>query len=87
MITDTEARRIADQWHGGGGTALYAFASTGAIDTARSGHFIYREITETIDTERRSQQGIATDDLRSLIEYIDYHGPRGPVPGWNNLTW
>ena len=48
MITDTEARKIASEWHGGGGSALYAFSSTGAIDTAREDHSIMDEIGENI---------------------------------------
>jgi hypothetical protein len=31
MIRDTTAQRIAADWHGGGGSKLYQFASTGAI--------------------------------------------------------
>lgn len=80
MITDTEARRIASSWHGGGGTALYAFASTGAIDTARADHDIKNEI-QTCYFYPDDMPG-----LRSLLAYVVHHGKRGPVPGWADLT-
>jgi len=91
MITDTEARRIADQWHGGGGTALYAFASTGAIDTARADHSIWLEITNTLnDIENAGEYADADRHVNELFElrnYIMHHETRGPVPGWADLTW
>lgn len=91
MISDTEARRIASDWHGGGGSALYAFASTGAIDTARADHDIAHELTETAKSESRIAPEQRDDpagftNLINLRTYCRRHGKRGPVPGWADLT-
>lgn len=77
MITDVEARRIACDWHGGGGSALYALCSTGAItdDTAR-------ECRNTMATN-----GEVYGDLLDVIDYCQEHGTRGPVPGWHESSW
>lgn len=82
MITDTEARKIASEWHGGGGTALYAFSSTGAIDTAREDHDIESEIRECINSASDEQE---IEKLRDLLRYTDGQY-RSAVPGWSKLT-
>lgn len=85
-LTDLEARKIAAAWHGGGGTALYALCSSGAIDTAREDHDVARELTECA----RSCRGKGGPDFTNLIDLRTYtrrHGPRGPVDGWSDLTW
>lgn len=100
MITDTEARRIASEWHGGGGTALYAFASTGAILGRRDDEYDYNSAADEIRANLRDNQDQYDrteltndeyfqniDDLRGLLLYVLYHGPRGPQPGWSDLTW
>lgn len=89
MITDTEARKIASSWHGGGGTALYAFVSTGAIlddAFARSGILTEIDFDILMDDEQPITEADATD-LDNLRTYCQKHGPRGPQPGWNDLTW
>jgi hypothetical protein len=83
MISDLDARRIASDWHGGQGTALYAFASTGAIDTARADHDLLREVNATIKAEHPP----VGHDLYILYAYVHNHNARGPQPGWNDLTW
>lgn len=82
MITDTEARNIASQWHGGGGTALYAFASTGAINTARADHDIVKELYECLETTYTA--GVE-NEINSLLEYALEHKPRAAVAGWSAL--
>ena len=85
-ITDQQARKIASEWHGGGGTALYALASTGAIDTARADHDVAQEITECA----RACRGKGGPDFTNLIElraYARRKGRRGPVEGWAQLNW
>jgi hypothetical protein len=97
MISDLEARKIASEWHGGGGTALYAFTSTGAIDT---GNKLVNEIHGNVNgiQVRLNDQGytakgqsmmlyIEIEPLMQLLEYVTHHGTRGPQPGWNDLTW
>ncbi len=87
MISDTEARKIASEWHGGQGTALYAFSSTGAIDTARADHDATAEVADLIwaipaETDERN-----ANELRDLERYVNANGPRGPQEGWGDLTW
>lgn len=75
VLSDVEAQRIASSWHGGGGTALYQFASSGAI----AGSLI-EEIDHTFNTTDPSTVDFtALDDLR---EYAEHHGPRPAVPDW-----
>lgn len=96
MIDDRTARRIACDWHGGGGSALYALCSTGAIDTGRRDHSALDEIRDDIAwcyeqevgaTEHAVYAAMQDDELRPLMTYVVAHGPRGPVDGWGNLTW
>ena len=96
MITDTEARKIASDWHGGQGSALYAFSSTGAIDTARDDHNLYQEISDAIGSiqKQAAQQSIGMPEYRrssrqlfGIRDYILEHKARGPVEGWSKLTW
>lgn len=95
MLTDTEARKIASEWHGGVGTALYAFASTGAIDTARPDHSCAEEIRDELrqnqteyDRARRTNDEFFDniDELRDILFYVLHHGTRGPQPGWADLS-
>lgn len=98
MLTDTEARKIASEWHGGGGTALYAFASSGAIDTARPDHCAFAEVLDALRAElgfARGQAWPSLDvarnapdygELGELLSYIGHHGTRGPQPGWADLS-
>lgn len=76
-LTDTEARRIAAEWHGGMSSPLYSLASTGAIRES-----VFREIAEDID-----QATTAFDrwELDRLYRYAEEHGPREPLTGWHLL--
>ena len=98
MITDTEARRISSAWHGGAGTALYALASTGAIDTARADHDIGNELRDCIEAQKplirngptiieRRDAFHGFSQLTDLEQYIYKYGPRGPQEGWADLSW
>jgi hypothetical protein len=82
LMSDTTARRVASEWHGGGGTALYALASTGAIDTAREGHDIRREIADALPGAF-----YANHELIQLDMYVKAAGSRGPVDGWDTMAW
>jgi hypothetical protein len=85
MLTDAQARTIACSWHGGGGSALYAMCSTGAIDTARSDHDTRGEVVILLWSE---DDEMADDDYQKMQELEDYillRGKRGPVPGWAKL--
>jgi hypothetical protein len=71
---DVTAQAIAALWHGGGGTALYQFASTGAIDVDAIRHELIREYADaTLDD---------AIELDTLSGYVDSRGSRGPVSGW-----
>jgi hypothetical protein len=78
MLTDAQARTIACSWHGGGGTALYALCSTGAITEAT-----IKEITDTRDQERQNA-GLFLE-LTRLRDYALDKLDRGPVQGWSKL--
>lgn len=80
MITDVEARRIASEWHSGGGSPLYALSSTGAITrhtTAEIDNCLY--VNWDDEPNRR--------DLQDLRGYVAAHGSRGPIKGWGQLSW
>lgn len=71
MISDGKARRLASEWHGGQWTAIYSFASSGAISPGLLTE-INREITDETDRQQ-------------LATYVFAHGYRDLVPGWSNL--
>ena len=91
MIQHRTARRIASEWHGGQSTGLYALCSSGAIigKQQRPGE------TETEEEVCACLRWLANNrtmcpvsdqqDLTNLLAYIKHYGPRGPVPGWNDM--
>jgi hypothetical protein len=76
-ISDTTARRIASEWHGGQSSPLYALTSCGAIDVAA----VDREICDC-----RIYSMADCGDLQSLRNYVHTIGNRGPVAGWPDRT-
>lgn len=64
MITTSEARRIAGEWHGGQASALYAFASSGSI-TPNLISEIKFEIAQAV------APGEAIRELLALLEYVN----------------
>lgn len=85
MITDVEARRIASDWHGGGGSALYVLTSTGAIvlnDQGMEWLNVKEEIQACLDSTYSDQSR-----LEWLLKYVEKHGSRGLVVGWGQLSW
>lgn len=91
IITDGQARRIASEWHSGQWSALYSFASCGAIQSGL--------LTEVV-RERESRLGAARRrDLLALEKYVRSTCPddstlddgddrpceRDPVGGWADL--
>lgn len=77
MITETEARHIASEWHGGQGSPFYAFSSSGHVD--RVG--MERETAECLrlltGSGQYSDEDIATESerLTTLREYVAAHHP------------
>ena len=83
MLTDTQAQRIAAQWHGGGGSALYQFASTGALDGEINDDYEYNPVINELN-ECRPEPGDNTSvqELWELVEYVYANFPRPAVPDW-----
>lgn len=82
MLTDAQARKIACEWHGGGGSALYALCSSGAIDYTPVLHDIHAEIRECLQAATPEQ---SPSDLEALAAYCTEYGPSDPVEGWASL--
>ena len=81
MISDTQAQRIASDWHGGGGSPLYVFASTGAIVDALPAEL--RHNLQWCRAHRAEHAAaIAARELMSLRDYVNEQGERGPVADW-----
>lgn len=78
-MTDAEARQVAAEWHGGIGSALYSFASTGAIHV------------QTMDAELDDVASYADveemEKLIQLLRYVYEKGERGPQPGWADVSF
>lgn len=92
LLSDLDARRLASAWHGGQGTALYAFASTGAIDTARPDHDLDAELCiclapASADLVRTIPGQSERTSVQLLRLYSRHHGPRGPQAHWHELVW
>jgi hypothetical protein len=79
MLTDLEARKIADAWHGGQASPLYALTSTGALVKG-----VHAEIS---DCALLTDDPDGWDELGMLLTYVKAHYPRGPVDGWSDLRW
>jgi len=78
-IPDVAARMIASQFHGGQSSALFALASSGAIDLEG----IRYEYTVIY-----AHPGTPEDDKRKLDHlgmYVVENGNRDPVAGWSEL--
>ena len=87
MINHRTAQRIASEWHAGGGSALYVFASTGAIqqDPDTYHNRTARDVESEIDIQHMEIGG-DTRELTHLLTYITHYGPRPAVPGWYDQT-
>lgn len=81
VITNLEARVIASQWHGGQMSALYSFASCGAIRDDLSDECRYTFHTSYSDASDSPRE------LLALRDYVNFYGLRGPVEGWSQLHW
>lgn len=83
-IPDMVARRIASDWHAGGGSPSYQFVSTGRIVEALEG-----ELIETLKAGLKQEEMPWTNlrELSELIFYVRTWGPRPEVENWSKLTW
>jgi len=72
-ITDLQAKVIANAWHGGQSSDMYALTSTGTIRTDFDPGFGDNRLDEP--------------EIMALMHYVHTLGPRGPVNNWSNLSW
>jgi hypothetical protein len=79
-MSDTHARVTAMAWHGGQGSALYSFGSSGAIPADRDGLFM-----EIARAGREADSRASIDALTALDRYIESTPPREPQDGWAGL--
>lgn len=98
IISDLEARVIANAWHGGQSSRFYMLTSTGTIDNSdgQLGVELERARKTAVQSGTpcdwaglpelggRSLDALAIDALR---EYIQDRGTRGPQPNWGDLSW
>jgi hypothetical protein len=87
VLYDEDARELAAIWHGGGGSAVYVLASTGAISDAT-----VQELTREVqDLRELVKEGVYeerdVDEVVSLLDYVIASGNRGEVRGWNDMEW
>lgn len=81
VITDLQAKVIANAWHGGQASALYSLTSTGNLN----GGDLFGEIGGSA-TVRINHPDFPAD-LNALYAYVQAYSPRGPVDGWSDLNW
>ena len=88
IISDLEARVIANAWHGGQFTALYSFASTGTISPV-SDDYLGSEVEDEIERELEvcAPLDLSHHELEALLAYVRSKGPRSAPEGWTNLHW
>ncbi len=90
-ITDLQARTLASIWQDSRddeSSALAALAMTGEI-TRSAAPTLRRDLlalqrAASTESEQTSPV-IAQTQLAALLSYVVEHGPRGPVPGWENV--
>lgn len=80
-LSDQQARRLAFDWHSGGGSPLYQLASTGAINSPDAQMFTAGEIARTA----AHAPDVYQPELAALLRYVQQHGTRPPVKGWSAL--
>lgn len=80
LMSDAQARVTAMQWHGGQGSELYAFGSSGAIPWDPFGL-----LGEVHEESIRAAAQTSREALEALGRYIEATPPRDPQPGWSSL--
>lgn len=79
IIRDGIARIVASQLHTGQDSAMYSFASTGAIDE----ELLIGEISLELEHGRLEDE--ERDHVRFLGLYVLKYGDRTKVEGWNDI--
>jgi len=78
--SDARARTVSTWWHSFNTSPcpLYKLGSTGYIDGATAPHI------ESLLADR-DHSPEDREDLTHLLAYVNHHGHRQPVPGWDSL--
>lgn len=79
-ISDSAARVIASQWHGGQASELYSFSSTGCI-----GEGLLDEIQRESRNAAEQQLYDYLVHLIALEQYVEAREDTDAVPGWSQL--
>lgn len=79
-IDDITARVIASRWHGGQGSLLYTFESTGEIDLEG----VTQELL--LDFRDEARTFMEREELDYLAQYLIANGDREAVEGWHEAT-
>ncbi len=84
VTSDFSAMLLADRWHSGQWSGLYALSSTGAIVWG-----VLKEVQQNIDQVRREERGVLKlMELYKLKKYIEYRAEQcdlGPQSHWDFL--
>lgn len=90
-VSDVQARTLASIWRDtrdGESSALAALADTGEI-TRSAAPTLRRDLLalqRAASTESEATSPVtAQSQLAALLTYVVEHGPRGPVPGWQQV--
>lgn len=90
IITDVAARKIAADWHSNRHPGYASLQSTGAIllDALRSEieYDVGRCEAQLVNHPNDPQIKQSAESLRSLLDYAERYGERGPQPGWHDKT-
>jgi hypothetical protein len=78
VISDLQAKVIANAWHGGQSSRFYSFASTGTIDNSDG------QLGLEFD---RADTGRMNPELNALRAFIQDRGTRGRQDGWSEISW
>lgn len=82
-IDDLTTRIIATQLYSHFGSALYALASTGAVEIEN----LNRELDD-LERQSTSDDEIPPSWVAALRRYVQsLRNDRGPVDHWSSLTW
>lgn len=81
-MRDLDVRICSTEWAGSQACPVTHFSTSGAIREDMADEIAARmQFAYKID----DQDGIVR--LKRLLDYVQAEGPRGPQPGWSDLSW
>lgn len=86
-ISDGKARRLANEWHGGQSSPLYALSSSGAIVDGVLKELMYCRNHLFLDLKAGKKVKTEFMELKQLYRYCRIRNPRGPVKDWYELEF